>query len=348
MWRYIKGVRDASASPYNSCIRLDGANDYLTLGNSPFYNVGTGEFTFVFSILPLTYTIASNTSPKAIWRKGLSTNIARIVCNFSNTNSGLSLVLIDAAGVQDSLSIPFSNVPLYTFSTIVITRRGTNFAPSTNAAQWPDSIRNPANYKIYVNGVSKAFSYTMNNPAGLVYQVDNNEEFVLGNRDNVSDAFFYGFFDFFSMYDRALSADEILDATAGTFPDEGAKGIFNFNQNTSDSSSVANNMTLLNNSELPIRTYPKTDGLIVFGLGSAPSSVKVFTYPEPLQILNLIKLEQVAYSVSWSLDNVNWTTFPAGSNNVNPININLPANTPLYIRRTNATSNLVYVYALDY
>jgi len=345
MWRYIKGVRDASASPYNSCIRLDGANDYLTLGNSPFYNVGTGEFTFVFSFLPLTY---STTVSKAIWRKGLSVNIARLVCNFSNTNNGLSLILIDAAGVQDSITIPFADVPLYTFSTVVITRRGTNFASSTNAALWPDSIRNPANYKIYVNGVSKTFSYTMNNPAGLVYQVDNDEEFIIGNRDNDSNAFFYGFFDFFSIYNRALSAEEIQQATAGTFPDEGAKGIFNFNQNTSDSSSVANNMTLLNNTELLPRTYPRTDGIVVFPLNSAQFSIKTFTYPEPLRIINLLKIEETGSRVSWSLDNLNWTTFIESSGIVNPMNIDLPANTPLYIRKNAAGLNRAYVYSLDF
>jgi hypothetical protein len=346
MWRYIKGVRDASASLYNSCIRLDGANDYLTLGNSPFYNVGTGEFTFVFSILPLIYSNAQNVSPKAIWRKGLSTNIARIVCNFSNVNSGMSLVLVDPAGNQDSLSIPFSDIPLYRWSTVTITRRGTNFAPSTDAAAYVNSIRNPKNYNIYVNGVNKLFSTSMSNSAGLIYEVDNSEEFIIGNRDNNIDAYFSGFIDFFSIYNRALSADEIAIAATGVFPDDGAKGIFDFNQNTKDSSSVGNDMTLLNNSESIYRTFPRKDGLIMFFSTDVQNTIKTFTYPEDIFIASIVKITQSNISVS--RDQVTWTNFTSALTEINPLNMNLPANTPLYIRMNNTQSNVIRIISFDF
>jgi hypothetical protein len=345
MRHYIKGIRDSSASPYNSAVRLDGINDYLTLGNSDFYNVGTGEFTFVFGIMPLIYSNGANISPKAIWRKGLSTNIARIVCNFSNVNNGLSIVLVDPSGNQDSLSIPYADVPLYRWSTITITRKGTNFAPSTDPAGYLNSIRNPKNYNIYVNGVNKPFSTTMSNPAGLIYQVDNTEEFIIGNRDNNADAYFSGFFDFFSMYNRALSADEIADATTGVFPDEGAKGIFDFNQNTQDSSSVGNDMLLINNAESIFRTFPRKDGLIVFTPTDALNSIKIFTYHEDLFIASFIKMQTSIVSIS--TDQVNWTTYTSGSSEVNSVNLNLPANTPFYIRKNNNTT-ATQIFALDF
>jgi hypothetical protein len=344
MRHYIKGIRDSNASPYNSAVRLDGVNDYMTLGNSNFYNVGTGEFTFVIGFMPIMYRNPSADESKAIWRKGLSTNVARIVCNFTNLGF-LSLILVDPAGNQDSLNIPNTEVPLYKWNTVVVTRKGSNFAPSSNSIQYATSIRNPKNYSIYVNGVSKPFTTNMSNSLGLIYEVDNTEEFIIGNRNNNADAYFNGYIDFFSMYNRALTAEEIADANLGTFPDEGAKGIFDFNQNTIDSSSVGNDMTLLNNSESIFKTFPRKDGIILFTPTDGVNSVKIFTYPEDLLIASLVKMQ--VSSVSTSLDQVNWTTHPGGGLDVSPLNLLLPANTPFFLRKNNNTT-AVQAFALDF
>ena len=49
-WELVKGIEKKPVLNIKRCLRLDGVNDYLSLGNSNFYNIGNSEFTIHFKV----------------------------------------------------------------------------------------------------------------------------------------------------------------------------------------------------------------------------------------------------------------------------------------------------------
>lgn len=310
-WELIKGVEPKPELPIKRCLKLDGVNDYLTLGNNPFYNVGMGEFTFAFEILKYT---DKNTS--AIFRSADDTGVAdssRIVINFINNTNRLQIALVTATETYDSFIYELGSDLVTNFFKLIIIRKGNNHSDSDDVVNYPNSIRNPANYHLYLNGVKKEpTSVSMLNPKGLTYMLDNSKAKILGGITNFSTYFLQGYYALFGYWNRALTHTEIQNINNGILDDYQAKGLFLFDGNTLDSSSVQGTMTLLNSATPTYITYPYKAGVIPFAKSIA-NQVKNFTYASTVTITKIWK-EQGAYNgFQYSLNGgASWTNIPDG------------------------------------
>lgn len=344
MWNRITGQRVYNYQYYNKCLKLDNVNDYLSLGNSTFYDVGTGSFTFAVRFMRYAdLGTTSTTSQHTLFRNSQTINVNRIVAGLGYVNSAynFSFTLVtrnaaNTADIQDIFKLPISYFPLGQWITLILGRSGDNYGDA-NSAGWATSVRNPANYFFYVNGV-KVTDYTLvqTDPLGLNYQLDNTESFTIGQYNNTIYAPFY--YDYFAYYNRALNETEIAQAQLNNFTDDGAKGIWNFTGNTNDDSSVQNPMQLINSTTEDFITWPKSFGVLVFQPGIANQVFSLY-FVDGVTLTGFYKNH--AYSYGYNFDNGStWTSIGGGSGGTNQaINIAIPAGTTLYIR--DATSRTV-------
>lgn len=345
MWTYIRGIGTKGNWYNNRALFLDSANDYGSLGNSDFYNVGTGPFTFALRVMRYDNGSSSRTA-LTLFRSAMTTSVSRVVLNLNTSyNSGTTDTLsfsltniTDGVTKQDNIYVPSSYFPMGEWTTIVVGRTGTNYQ-DTSGADYANSIRNPANFFFYVNGVKLTPTVSMADPLGLQYQLDNTEAFTIG-QGNLS-TFSGMYFDYFVYYSRALSADEISAMSAGTFTVVGAKGIFQFNGSMVDDSSVGNDMQLVNSTTAAYITYPKALGTLVFLAGTA-NQVKSIAFPEAVTITNAYK--NTSYGYGYSLDGgTTWSSLNATTTN-GAVNISVPAGTTLLVRDATSRSGVGRVH----
>lgn len=326
IWQLIKGIEPKPELVIKRCLRLDGVNDYLTLGNSAFYNVGLGEFTFAFDILKYTDKTTS-----AIFRSAdeTGTGVNRIGISIVAGNK-IQMSLVDSSNSYDDFRYDLGSSIYGQFIKLIIIRRGNNFSDSDDVLNYPTSIRNPANYHLYLNGIELfPTSVTMVNPKGLFYNLDNDKPKVLGAITNNASYYLKAYCALFGYWNRALSNVEISNINNGIFDDYQAKGIFIFDGNTLDSSSVRGTMTLLNSATPAHVTYPYKAGVVPF-LKNVANQIKNFTYQSTVTITKIWK-EQSGYNgFQYSLNGgASWTNIPDGE--LVTVSIVVPTGTTLQL-----------------
>lgn len=308
-WTYSKGSYNnlpIGVNTNNKSIRMDGVNDELTVGNSSFYNIGSGEFTFIVRLMVVDYNGPSVTS---IFRKA-TTLVQRYLFNFPASDAGVgTFALVNSSNNSDSFRLKSSDLPLGQMLTVLIQRKGSNSSASTDAFNYPNSIRNPNNYKAYINGVYVPWdSVSLYSTDGAIVNVDNTENFILGYFPG---AYYPVYFDLFAMYNRALTESEINNFTdTGALPSANAKGIWTFNTSLADSSSVNNSFQLYNNTLGNDYLYPRTNSILF--APKSTTTTKIFTAPIALTINAVVRFWG-ATTVSYSLDNVTFTTLSFSS-----------------------------------
>ena len=350
MWTRVTGQPAFNNILFNRSLKLDGVNDYLGLPANIFYEPGSGAFTFVLKFLHLSsYAILNNTSRGLIRTSSViaSNRFIAIIGKTSTSTTDflrVQFVTVNSDGTlnTDILSYNTSDFPLYQWNTMVIVRRGTNNAPSTDTANYPNSVRNPNNVEVWNNGVKLTrVELSMVSSDGLQWNVDNNDPLTIGS-SVATNSYVDGYFDFFAYYNKALSQQEIIAASQGNFTDDLAKGIWNFNGNTTDDSSVGNSMTLYNSTTPSYITYPKTEGIFVFKPNVANQQYsKVFSYA--VSIVAVYKTQ--AYGYEYSVDNgITWQSLASTAGSNTAVNIDLPADTIFLIRDTTARTTVGVVH----
>lgn len=325
----IKGIAPKPEIAIKRCLKMDGVNDYLSLGNSNFYNIGEGEVTYSFNLLIL--ELKSNNS---IFRTAdIGGYTSRFVINISNQNVRVGV----NDGVDGTQIMIYENViPIGEWFNLTFVRRGNNTDSSIQPG-WSTSIRNPDNYQLYINGILKVMdSSTDIDPMGLPADLDNPYDKILGGRTDLSTYNLLGYYSLFSIWNRALVDDEIQNINNGIIDDYMSKGIFLFDGNTLDSSSVQGTMTLINSATPPHITYPYKDGVIPF-LKSTSNQIKEFKYPENVIITKIWKERSTYNGFQYSFDNSTWLSIPNGE--LVDVYIVVPANTILYIKDPTSRSN---------
>lgn len=327
-WQLIKGIEPKPELNIKRCLKLDGVNDYLTLGNNSFYNVGLGEFTIAIDFLKYT-----NKIPTSLFRtsEGEGQNRPRLTINIEDTLNVLKVRFIDEYNNLDTFTYNFPNEIYSSFTKIVVVRKGNNYSDSDDAVNYPASIRNPDNLFVYINGVlTPRTSLVMTNPKGLNYLIDNPDPKILGGLIGNSVYYFKGYYSLFGYWNRALSLTEVQNINNGILDDYQAKGIFIFDGNTLDSSSVQGTMTLLNSATPTHITYPYKAGVIPF-LKSVANQIKNFTYQSTVTITKIWK-EQSGYNgFQYSLNGgASWTNIPDGE--LVTVSIVVPTGTTLQLK----------------
>ncbi|RZL47732.1 MAG: hypothetical protein EOP00_11100 [Pedobacter sp.] len=341
-WDLIKGVEPKPEIPIKRCLRLDGVNDYLTLGDNPFYNTGNGAFSFAFSFLKFT-----DKASTAIYRSandgagsGITGLVSRITINLESSHI-IRLNLINNENDVDKFDILAYNLTsaiIGNWVNVVVIRNGTNISDNTNVILWPDSVRNPNNIHLYLNGVKLTpDSISMSSPEGLFYNFDNTKEKILGGVTNLSTYYLKGYYSLFGFWNRVLSLSEINNINNGVLDDFQAKGIFIFDGNTADSSSVGGVMTLINSATPSHITYPKKAGVIPFAKTTA-NQIKTFSYPSTVTVTKIWK-EQSGYNgFQYSLNaGTTWMTIPDGE--LVTVSIVVPFGSSLQIKDPTSRTN---------
>ncbi len=343
MWTRVTGQPAFNGDLFNKCIKLDGVNDYMNIPNNDFYQLGNNAFSFV-----MRFNHLSAYTTKGFLRTAGNGSVPRLVIGAGGGSANALQVyfisqrhLNDGFLTGDRLDYNINSIPLYTWNTLIVIRRGNNISGSTDTVNFPNSIRNPNNIEVWVNGVKLTpTSIVQQYPEGLEYDVKSSENFTVGARAN-ADGYFDGYIDFLAYYNKELSQEEITEASAGRFTDDQAKGIWNFNGNTNDDSSVNNPLSLLNSATPDYITWAKTSGLFVF----KPSTTnQVFSRVFPASITITAVYKSQAYTYQYSLDGTNWQTLTSTAGNNTEINITVPGGSPLYIRDQSARMNVGIVH----
>lgn len=344
MWTRVIGQPAFNADLFNRCLKLDGVNDYLNLPSNIFYQVGTSEFSFVIKF----QHISDYDKGKALLRTSNNINLPRFVVNIEQDGTikmrFISQKHIDVgqSNVGDLISYSSASIPIFQWNTMVIIRRGTNYAPSTDTVNYANSIRNPDNIELWVNGVKlNRLAVSMLETDGLQYLMDSNDNFTLCGLTTTATSFFNGYLDFFAYYNKALSTQEIFETSQGRFTDDLAKGIWNFTGNTNDDSSVGNAMTLLNSATEEYITFPKTSGIFVFKSGTTNQQ---FTRIFPANITITAVYKSQPYTYQYSLDGTTWQKLTSVGGSNTEVNITVPAGTPFYIKDPNGRASVCVIH----
>jgi len=322
-WQYLESPFDIK----ERCIRLDGVNDYIDIPGSSFYNVSTVPFTFIMRVLWLGGGAGTTTFATSLLRKNAAGGITkRFVINIIN-NSTFQFVLVDNGNTPFTFTLPISYFLQDGFTTVVITREGTNSVTNSDIANWPNSVRNPSNYHAYINGASIAWA---SKPVGMVPEdVDNPGTFTLGAGANFG-TLLTGYLDKFGVYNRVLTAEEITAIETGYIPSEGAKGFWGFDGSMVDYSSVSNNATLINNTLSDLYVYPRINCILVFNYNA--TATKTWASPEALRVTSIVRFGGTT-TVLYSLDNTTFTPLTF-TNDVATVSINLIQGQLVWFRAT--------------
>lgn len=329
-WQYIKSPSDIK----ERCLRLDGVNDYVNIPGNSFYNVGSEPFSFVLRILWLGAGAGNSTDiTTSLCRKNPSGGVVqRFVLNLSSTPTGsLRFSLVDSAGTVHTLMIPNTYFTAGVFTTAVITREGTNSVDSTDTMNWPSSVRNPENYKIYINGTLINWSSV---PEILPANVDNPGTFTLGE---FGSTYFTGYIDKFAAYNRALLPAEVAGIEVGFIPNDGAKGFWGFDGSMADSSSVANNATLVNNALSTLYIYPRTNAIVAWGY-NVIAQIKTWTVIETAIITSIIRFGGTT-TVEYSTDGITYTSLSFTSD-LATVSLAVTAGQTLYFKTTTSGNHM--------
>jgi len=309
------------------CIRLDGANDYIDIPGNSFYNIGILPFTFMMRVIWLGGGAGTTSFATSFIRKNAAGGVTkRFVMNVISTTT-FQLVLVDNGNTSFTFTLPISYFVQDGFTTFVITRTGSNNAANTDTANWPSSVRNPANYHAFINGAAVNWA-TM--PSGMVPDdVDNPGTFTLGAGANFG-TLVTGYIDKFGVYNRALTNEEIASLELGNIPNEGAKGFWGFDGTMADYSSVSNNANLINNALSDLYVYPRTNCIVVFGYNTTVT--KTWASPETMRVTSFIRFGGTT-TAAYSLDGTNFTTLTFTSD-LATVSINLTQGQTVWLRAT--------------
>lgn len=162
---------------------FDGVNDYIDCGNPSSLNFGTGSFSFSVWVKPS----ALSASIRILTKGADSDSVAQAGYSLITNSTGNAVFSINPSGARTTLS-------------------STNNALIIN--QWSNitcvNDKNDNLMKIYVNGV---FNVSTISPTG---STTSSQLFILGKRSATNDFFFNGNISQTLIYNRALSASEIL------------------------------------------------------------------------------------------------------------------------------------------
>lgn len=330
-WQLIRGNAPKPDIDIKRCLRLDGVNDYLTLGSSTFYNVGYGQFSYFISFMLGT---PMESGRATIFRTN-SGNGDRFTIGL-DTSKRLYIAFVE--GTLTSVVYFGSVIELGVWNQLAIVRTGTN-TDFSNQPGWDDSIRNPQTYKAYLNGVNLPISELENVPElGLPIDLDSTEPKLIGGTP--LGRVLHVYFNSFGIWNTALTEEEIQIINSGAVYDYMSKGIFQFDGNTNDSSSVGGIMTLVNSATPSHVTYPFKDGVLFFDKGIS-DQIREFIYPEEVVITKIWK--QNNYNgFQYSFDGVSWFSTPTGT--YIDVYIIVPPSTILYIKDSISRINYNFLH----
>ena len=232
----------------------------------------------------------------------------------------------------DTFSVNQSYFPEGQWLTIVVVRQGDNSTISGDT--FSTSIRNPNNYKIYVNDVSVPITKTIFNGSYTHGLIDNTAPFFIGTDQIGSNPIIY--YDFAYIYNRALTEIEI-GGLSNDIPYSGAKAVYTFSGNTLDSSSAGNDATLYNNTLTNEYIYPRVNSIVFYPAYSS-NLIKDWVAPSNLSVFSIIVLGGVI-SASYSTDSgTTWNALTFTSDKA-LVSISLSKDAVLKVRATTDANN---------
>lgn len=233
MFQILKGIRPFTQISSLQGLKMDGANDYVLINDDVFYNFGVGPFAVFVDI-----TVRRGSTD--VW---FSKNKANVNGYFAQVDSDYVSWGLFAPGLL-RYTVERKIVPGERIR-VLFQRIGTNDAPSSDVANWPNSNRNRNNYEVYVNGSPKLPIRVGQSPMPA--------EIPTSNADTTNPLAFgatadglvptFGYFHTSAIYAKALSAFEREEIFSGNFPTEALRGLWRYasanGRQILDSSSVA-------------------------------------------------------------------------------------------------------------